>query len=63
MQTLNFQIEKNTENINLAKTLDEASQDIEAKNAVIINLETEFNDFREIVKKNDKQNEQLVKEL
>ena len=54
MQTLNFQIEKNTENINLAKTLDEASQDIEAKNAVIINLETEFNDFREIVKKNDK---------
>ena len=63
MITLNFQIEKNNENINLAKTLDEASQDIEAKNAVIINLETEFNDFREIVKKNDKQNEQLVKEL
>lgn len=61
MITLNFQIEKNNENINLAKTLDEASQDIEAKNAVIINLETEFNDFREIVKKNDKQNEQLVK--
>ena len=61
MITLNYQIEKNNENINLAKTLDEASQDIEAKNAVIINLETEFNDFREIVKKNDKQNEQLVK--